>query len=106
MLPHPIVRVMSFRQVAPYTLKLEFDDGVVQTIDFWPILYGYLFEPLRDPTFFAQVRIDPDFHTLVWPNDADFDPATLRHWPEYLPYLLEKVERAKNKQQSASSKIA
>jgi len=49
------------------------------------------------------VRIDPDFHTLVWPNDADFDPATLRYWPEYLPHLLEKVERVKNRQATASS---
>jgi hypothetical protein len=95
MLPHPIVRVTGCHQVGPYTLRLEFDDGVTQTIDFSPVLYGRLFGPLRDPEFFAQVRIDADCHTLVWPNDADFDPATLRYWPEYLPYLLEMVERWK-----------
>lgn len=106
MLPHPIVRVTSFRQVAPFTLRLSFDDGGEQTIDFSPVLHGYYFEPLRDPTFFSQVQIDPDFHTLVWPNDADFDPATLRYWPEYLPHLLAKIERAKNPQSAATSKIA
>ena len=31
-------------------------------------------------TVFNQVRLDPEIHTLVWPNDADFDPATLYHW--------------------------
>jgi hypothetical protein len=31
---------------------------------------------------FNQVRIDPEVHTLVWPNGADFDPATLHDWPE------------------------
>jgi hypothetical protein len=36
---------------------------------------------LRDPEFFAQVRIDSEAHTLVWPNGADFDPANLHDWP-------------------------
>jgi hypothetical protein len=95
MLPHPIIRVTACRQIGPFTLQLDFDDGGRQTIDFAPVLYGGIYEPLRDPSFFSQVRIDPDCHTLVWPNDADFDPATLRYWPEYLPYLLEMVERWK-----------
>jgi hypothetical protein len=94
-LPHPIVRVTSIQQVAPFTLRLGFDDGAMQTIDFLPVLYGGLYGPLRDPEFFSQVRIDPECHTLVWPNDADFDPATLRHWPFYLPHLLEMVNRWK-----------
>jgi hypothetical protein len=92
MLPHPIVRVTAFEQVAPFTLRLEFDDGGTQTIDFSPVLYGGIYEQLRDPDYFAKVRLDRNCHTLVWPNDADFDPATLRYWPEYLPYLLQMVE--------------
>jgi hypothetical protein len=36
---------------------------------------------LRDLDLFNQVRIDPDVETLVWPNGADFDPATLHEWP-------------------------
>ena len=26
------------------------------------------------------MRLDPEVHTLVWPNDADFDLATLYNW--------------------------
>ena len=100
MLPHPIVRVIRFEQLGPYTLHVEFDDGGSQTIDFLPVLHGQLFRPLRDPECFAQVRIDPDFHTLVWPNDADFDPATLRYWPEYLPYMIQSVEDWKKAEES------
>lgn len=54
-----------------------------QPIDFRPILAGDLFGPLQDPALFDQVRIDPDVHTLVWPNGADFDPETLHNWPAY-----------------------
>jgi hypothetical protein len=79
---HPIHRVESFEVVAPYTLRVTFDDGAEQVIDFRPVLAGELYGPLRDLSLFAQVRIDPEVHTLVWPNGADFDPATLHDWPE------------------------
>jgi hypothetical protein len=35
------------------------------------------FEPLSDPTFFAQVRVDEDLGTITWPNGADLDPLVL-----------------------------
>lgn len=92
---HPIVAVTALQHVAPYVLRLEFDDGATQTIDFSPILFGNIFGPLRDLSLFQQVSIDPDFETLVWPNGADFDPATLRYWPERLPGFLEAAERWK-----------
>jgi hypothetical protein len=92
---HPIVAVTAFQQIGPFTLRLEFDDGAQQTIDFSPILYGNLFGALRDPDLFRQVKIDPDFETLVWPNGADFDPATLRYWQDQLPAFLEAVQRWK-----------
>lgn len=79
---HPIHRVTSFELVGPYTLEVSFDDGVRQTIDFLPVLRGELYGPLQDRHLFDQVRIDPEAHTLVWPNGADFDPAALHDWPE------------------------
>ena len=79
---HAFYKVLRFEQLGTYTLRLTFDDGTSQVIDFEPVLRGQLFGPLRDPELFKQVRIDPDFHTLVWPNDADFDPADLHDWPE------------------------
>ena len=38
--------------------------------------------PLRDLAQFNQVSIDPIARTLAWPNGADFDPETLRNWPQ------------------------
>lgn len=34
-----------------------------------------MFEPLKDPGFFAQVSIDHG--TVVWPNGVDLDPLVL-----------------------------
>jgi len=88
---HPIFRVRSFEIVSDYTLRIRFDDQIDQTIDFRPILAGELYGPLRDLSLFNQVRIDPEVHTLVWPNGADFDPATLHDWPEHEAQFRELV---------------
>ena len=80
---HPIYRITSVECIAPHSLRLRFDDGLVRTIDFEPILEGELYGPLRDPAVFAQVALDPEIHTVVWPCGADFDPATLHDWPEH-----------------------
>jgi hypothetical protein len=78
---HAIHRVRAFNIEGPYILRVEFDDGSTQTVDFRPVLAGELFGSLRDLVVFNQVRIDSEVHTLVWPNGADFDPATLHEWP-------------------------
>jgi hypothetical protein len=80
---HPIYRVTTFEQTGPYTLRIDFDDGISRTIDFEPMLHGELFGPLRDKAEFARVRIDSEVHTVVWPSGADFDPAILHDWPEH-----------------------
>jgi hypothetical protein len=74
---HEIYKVLGFEPVGRYTLRVRFDDGTVQVSDFEPVLRGALYGPLRDPAVFAAVRVDPEAHTLEWPNDADFDPETL-----------------------------
>lgn len=80
MMNHSLVKVTQFEIVEPYTLSIFFEDGTQQTINFEPVLYGYYYGSLRDISIFNQVRLDPETHTLVWPNDADFDPATLYNW--------------------------
>ncbi len=79
---HLLVRVISFNIVAPYTLRVSFDDGKSEIINFEPVLYGFYYAPLRDLRLFESVQIDPEVHTLVWSNGADFDPATLYNWSQ------------------------
>ena len=84
---HAIYRVESFEVVAPYTLRVTFDDQTEQMINFEQVLAGELFGPLRELNLFNQVGLDLEVHTLVWPNGADFDPATLHDWSQHVEAL-------------------
>lgn len=80
---HALHRVVSFERVGRYVLRIGFEDGLVREVNFEPVLAGEMYGPLRSESVFADARIDPESHTLVWPNGADFDPATLHDWPEH-----------------------
>jgi hypothetical protein len=57
---------------------MDFDSEMARAaIDLVPALQGPVFEPLRDPKVFCNFTIHSEFHTLVWPNGADFAPEFL-----------------------------
>ena len=62
---HPIFRVVSVSVIGTNMLRIAFDDALQRDIDFSPVLSGELFRPLRDPALFAQVKVDPEVHTIV-----------------------------------------
>ena len=63
--------VTEAHYIAGYVVKLKFRDGTEGEIDLGPELRGPVFEPLRDIEHLKLFRVDPEFHTLVWPNGAD-----------------------------------
>jgi hypothetical protein len=69
--------VIDARYVNRYILWLRFRDGTAGEIDLGPELQGPVFEPLKEISFFKQFAVHPEFHTLVWPNGADFAPEFL-----------------------------
>lgn len=69
--------VTSVEVLGHYRLRLGFSDGSSRDVDFTGELLGPVFEPLADPGFFAQVRVDDELGTVVWPNGADLDPLVL-----------------------------
>jgi len=88
---HAIHRVAGFEIAGPYRLTVSFTDGSEQIIDFEPVLRGNLFGPLRELAMFNAVRLDVEAGTLVWPNGADFDPATLHDWPDVRDELVKRA---------------
>ncbi|MBM4124362.1 MAG: DUF2442 domain-containing protein [Nitrospira sp.] len=69
--------VTEAQYVSGYVVRLKFRDGTEGEIDLKPELTGPMFEPLRDIELFQRFRVDAEFHTLVWPNGADFAPEFL-----------------------------
>lgn len=69
-------RVRKIEIRPPYRLAVTFEDGTFGEISLEHELDGPVFEPLRDPEFFAQARVDA-FGAVCWPNSADLAPDAL-----------------------------
>jgi len=75
-----LVVMVAVTQVEPleaYRLRLRFDDGSERVVDLADVLWGPMAEPLREPGYFRQVRVDPELRTIAWPNGFDLDPDVL-----------------------------
>ena len=72
-----MVAVTEAEPLEGHQLRLRFDDGSERVVDLAGVLWGEMGEPLRDPEYFRQVRVDPELRTVVWPNGFDLDPDVL-----------------------------
>lgn len=72
-----ILRITELEVVGPHFLRVSFNDRTRKTVDVFPLLDGPVFEPLKDPAFFARVVLDPVTGTAVWPNEVDLAPEAL-----------------------------
>ena len=66
--------------VGDHRLRLTLDDGAEGEVDLSSWRWRGVFEPLGDPEYFRQVRLDEELGTIVWPNGADMAPETLHAW--------------------------
>ena len=70
-----LIRVTDVEYLQDYTMRLEFSDGLQKQIDFYPLLKGKLFEPLKDKNNFIQFGLN--HWTIEWANGADLAPDFL-----------------------------
>jgi hypothetical protein len=77
---HDLIHVTAVGVVGDHRLHLSFDDGSAGDVEFGDDDWGGVFDPLKDPGYFAQVELDPEMGTIVWPNGADIAPETLHQW--------------------------
>lgn len=69
-------------------LALRFADGTAGDVEILDRMRGPVFEHARTETGFAQVTVDRESGTIVWPGGADLAPDTLYErvctglWPE------------------------
>ncbi len=69
-------------------LRLTFADGLVGEVDVLARMTGPVFAQATSPEGFAQVHVDAESGTVVWPGGADLAPDTLYErvrtgaWPD------------------------
>lgn len=73
-----MIHITSAQVTSGHCLVLQFNDGTHGEVDLAAELKGPIFEELLDPEQFKQAYIDPELHTVCWPNGADFAPEFLR----------------------------
>lgn len=69
--------VTGVQVIGDHRLRLTFEDGTVGDVDFSEREWRDVFEPLRDPAYFARVTVDPEAGTITWPNGVDMAPEPL-----------------------------
>jgi hypothetical protein len=72
-----VVEVVEARPLEGLKLWLRFSDGKEGVVDLSVLELPGLLSRLRDPGFFAQVRVDPELGAPVWPGGLDLDPLVL-----------------------------
>lgn len=72
-----ILRITDMEQVGTYSLTVTFNEGTTKRVNLRPLLWGEVFEPLRDPDRFREVYLDEELGTIAWPNGADLAPEAL-----------------------------
>ena len=76
-----MLKITSMRITSHYLLDLQFNDGTNKRVNIRPLLWGLVFEPLLDPTYFARATLDPRSGVVLWSNGADFAPEALYALP-------------------------
>jgi Protein of unknown function (DUF2442) len=88
-----MLRDVVFVQALPeHRLRVRFDDGTEGVVDVAGMVeFTGVFEPLREPEFFAKAGLNAELGTVCWPNNADLDSEVLYAKvagvpvPEYAP---------------------
>ncbi|NIL99296.1 MAG: DUF2442 domain-containing protein [Planctomycetales bacterium] len=72
-------RVAEVQYKEDYQLRVKFTDGTTADLDLRPRIVGRggVFQPLEEVDYFAQVAVDHEAGTLVWPNGVDLCPDVL-----------------------------
>jgi hypothetical protein len=70
--------IIAVQPLKGYQVHLTFEDDRSGIVDLTEMIeFTGIFEPIKDPEYFATVRVDPELGTICWDNGADLDPVVL-----------------------------
>jgi len=85
-----MIDVVAVKPLEGHVLELSFEDGLTARVDMDRVIgrFDGVFTPLQDPTYFAQVRVEQELGTIVWPNGADICPDVLYSYASGKPIIV------------------
>jgi len=70
--------IVEARALDGYQVYLRFEDGTQGVVDIAKLIsFEGVFDPLKEPAYFLQVRVNTELGTICWPGGADLDPDVL-----------------------------
>lgn len=69
--------ITSVVPLAPYVIRVTFEDGEVRDVDIEPLLEKGVFTRLRDPERFAEAHLDVESGVPAWPGGIDLDKEVI-----------------------------
>lgn len=72
-----ILHVIDAKYLGGYKVEISFNDGRKGIADLSNALQGPVFQPLKNESIFAQLKLDKELDTISWPNGADIAPEYL-----------------------------
>jgi len=75
--------VKSAKAVSEHIIRVEFSNNEHRKYDITPLLEKTMFQPLKNPVFFKNFRVDAGGYGLVWNQDIDISEYEL--WTHGIP---------------------
>jgi hypothetical protein len=66
--------IVNAEYISDYKIVFTFENGEKKLVNLENMLWGEVFEPLKDRELFKQFKVNKEYGTIVWPNGADVAP--------------------------------
>jgi hypothetical protein len=97
-------RLSALSILPDYRLAVTFHDGATGVVDLSAVTSGSelgIYEPFKDPWYFAQACIEPG--AVTWPNGADRNPAWMNdqlRWSKACCFPLKSLSQTRRMHQT------
>ena len=72
-----MLQVTRAEHLEGFKIRVFFSNGEDGVVDLFEVLWGPVFEPLKELSRFREFRVSEVLHTIAWENGADFAPEFL-----------------------------
>ena len=75
-----LLKIQKANYIKDFVIHFQFNNGITKDVNLENDLWGEVFEPLKDISYFKNFKLNS--WTIEWENGADFAPE----------FLLEKLD--------------